>query len=259
MQFWKISPSGNPTILIPAAQAPLEQRARLAATVMSQEHLGADQVGFYSPPTDKLPARLDMMGGEFCLNATRALAFLLAHMHYFEREGQVEKLSVSGLKEPALCSVLGDSAKTALDFAILPKADLLAPQTWLLRLPGIKHIVYLDQKPPQDGEAFCRSQLQEYGLGREDAVGFIWLDEQSRELTPLVWVRQTASLIRESACGSGSLACALLLHERLHLSKVSLKQPSGHNLDIEIEKSDLGFRVWVGGPVRLLAMGELFV
>ena len=70
-QFWKVTPSGNPTILLKAEDVPPARRAEVANAVMSPQHIGGEQVGYIRL---KGTPRLDMMGGEFCLNATRAFA-----------------------------------------------------------------------------------------------------------------------------------------------------------------------------------------
>ena len=259
MLFWKISPSGNPTILIPAEQVSPVRRAELSVNILSPDHLFGDQVGYYTLPTDGQPARLDMMGGEFCLNATRALAFLLAHLDHLDRNGLLTYISVSGLQKPAVCRVIDQVAWTAVDFFYLPKIRILSPKVWLIRLPGICHIVHLDPQPSENTRSYCQSLLATLDLEQENAVGFLWLDVQKMELTPLVWVRLTNSLIQESACGSGSLACALLLHKQQGLTCLDLKQPSGQSLSLNFEQVGTSLRIWVGGPVKLLAMGELFL
>ena len=78
--FWKICPSGNPTILLRAEDFETD-RITVSTQIMNDLHLGAEQVGFINMPD--APAQnaffnLEMMGGEFCLNATRAFALLLA-------------------------------------------------------------------------------------------------------------------------------------------------------------------------------------
>ena len=72
----------------------------------------------------------------------------------------------------------------------------------------------------------------------------------------MVWVRDTATLCRESACGSGTLACALALHEKLRVTRSAIRQPSGCFLSVRMEEKNEGWEVWVGGPVRMTAHGQ---
>lgn len=90
--FSKIIPGGNPTIILPDPSLSPAELAEFSAHLMSSLHIGAEQVGalYYNGGPSDLP-RLQMMGGEFCVNATRAAALLLA------RQG---RLDVFQLSEP---------------------------------------------------------------------------------------------------------------------------------------------------------------
>lgn len=65
-------PSGNTTILVltPVAKA---QHSSLAAQLLALPGIEAEQVGYVSREAGK-PLRVDMMGGEFCGNASRSAA-----------------------------------------------------------------------------------------------------------------------------------------------------------------------------------------
>jgi hypothetical protein len=115
--FSKLIPGGNPTIILHEPALSPAALAALSSRLMQPLHIGGEQVGaLYCPDTDKpssLP-RLRMMGGEFCVNATRAAALLLA------RQGCLAKvhssgvpvwggsLLVSGMEQPALILVSRD-------------------------------------------------------------------------------------------------------------------------------------------------------
>ena len=71
--FWKVTPGGNPTILLRGQDIPPAQRASVAACIMSHQHIGGEQVGYVR--FEGVP-RLDMMGGEFCGNAAMCAAAL---------------------------------------------------------------------------------------------------------------------------------------------------------------------------------------
>lgn len=267
-EFWKITPGGNPTILLRAEDFPRNMRAQAAGAVMSDQHIGAEQVGYV-----RLSGRprLDMMGGEFCLNATRSFAVLLAQEGLLagnghEYSGSVE---VSGVPGDVAVHVRLEPdqlpfAEACLHFASLPVPETLPEQGRLLRIPGIIHIVQEGSVPSQDKlPLFCERQRKTYGVAAEEAVGHLWLsglkkdgDNAEAELYPVVWVRDTATLCRESACGSGTLACALALHHSLHVTRCAIRQPSGFQLSVRMEHRPEGWDVWVGGPVRMTAHGR---
>ena len=76
LPFTKYSPCGNTTILVRESSLSPADRARVAAEIIAPGHLEAEQAGYVD--TAAPVPRLDMMGGEFCVNATRAFAALLA-------------------------------------------------------------------------------------------------------------------------------------------------------------------------------------
>ena len=268
-QFWKVTPGGNPTILLKAEDIPSEQRASVANAVMSSQHIGGEQVGYVR--LEGIP-RLDMMGGEFCLNATRAFASVLDELGLLERNGAISSglVEVSGVSEKVAVRVTHTEnslpfAEACLHFEELPAPQKIADGLSLVRVPGITHIVQQGLMPsPAVREAFCSEQRRFLSLEHEEAVGHLWMtedgdaeEESSRlKLSPVVWVRDTASLCFESACGSGTLACALAEHSRTGAVAFSILQPSGMALAVRIEHSDSGFDVWVGGPSRITASGD---
>lgn len=82
--FSKVIPGGNATILLHEPALDDSALADASGRIMQPMHLQAEQVGALFVSGRKLPY-LRMMGGEFCVNATRAAAFLLAGMGLLER------------------------------------------------------------------------------------------------------------------------------------------------------------------------------
>ena len=63
--FYKMSPSGNTTVLIKNKDSmDARYRALISNKILDPFHLGGEQVGVVSYLEDSTP-RLDMMGGEF--------------------------------------------------------------------------------------------------------------------------------------------------------------------------------------------------
>ena len=278
--FWKLTPGGNPTILLPARDIPAEHRVSVARAVMSPLHIGAEQVGYIT--LEDTP-RLDMMGGEFCLNATRAFALVLAREGLLHKKGEVlsGEVEVSGVREKISVQVHvparehtteplpPDSlpfVEACLHFKELPVPKAYGSQMQLVRVPGIAHIVQEGPFPEEkDLAAVCAAQRATCQVEHEEAVGNIWVsnnhDSQTdscRALTisPVVWVRDTSTLCHETACGSGTLAAALADHARTGATRFSILQPSGYRLSVRMEKKDSEWNVWVGGPVRMTACGD---
>lgn len=79
LEFSKIIPGGNATIILHEPHLEPGELGAVSHRLMDPMHLQAEQVGalFYA---ERIIPRLEMMGGEFCVNATRAAALLLAGM-----------------------------------------------------------------------------------------------------------------------------------------------------------------------------------
>lgn len=274
--FWKITPGGNPTVLLEAAAVPPALRVRAAAEIMDSLHLGGEQVGFVRFGRGIVP-RLDMMGGEFCLNATRAFAVLLARegclpvtglegpdqwRGVVEVSGADGPVAVRVRRVPAAHAPAVWMAAASLDFAETPRPSAEVDGTRLIRMPGIAHILLENATPPATDElpAVCVGLRARFGLDGEDAVGCLWLDTRRAPavLHPVVWVRATQSLCRESACGTGTLACALALRAQRGGDHFMVRQPSGEALTVCFEPGPASStRVWVDGPARFVAEGGL--
>ncbi|MCH5277156.1 MAG: hypothetical protein J1E80_04890 [Desulfovibrionaceae bacterium] len=281
VRFWKITPGGNPTVLLEADAVAPALRASAAAEIMSPGHLAAEQVGFLTSSGGLTP-RLDMMGGEFCLNATRACAALLARQGVLPSLGPDRwggQIEVSGAESavdvrvrrvPADQGQMDWTAAAGMKFRGMPEPPAMLGGACLIRVPGIAHIL-LENAPPPSADnlpSACAELRARFGLDGEAAVGCLWLDTMTDPpaVYPVVWVRATKTLCAESACGSGTLACALALRARSGDSRLAIRQPSGDILTVSFEsdsaKSARGGQIqhiWVGGPVRFVAEGTLFL
>ena len=162
-----------------------------------------------------------MMGGEFCVNATRAFAALLAEEGKLSPEsgGLGGIVSVSGMPERLRVRVRRLAAhrfesSVLLDLPQAPPLENVAPGMYLVRVPGIAHLV-LDAAAhplPADKDRDTAALFARFGLLGEDAAGCIWLHREPSGLriTPFVWVRGTGTTYAETACGSGTLAASIV-------------------------------------------------
>jgi hypothetical protein len=297
LPFFKYSPSGNMTILAPDMSLSPGERAACAGMLMRPDHLGAEQVGYVDLHSD--PPRLEMMGGEFCVNACRALAALLHAEQRLSlpvppegfacpdpspdpdwRYGLVRCSGAPGNLAVRARMMLGASAGpgetreagVCLRLPAPPSVEPLAEGIHLVRLPGISHLILntVSHPVPEDWRGASAALRRGFNLEGEDAAGCLWLktggtDNDHVLLMPVVWVRATDTAQRESACGSGSLACAVyLLRNRARSGvqdggRVSIRQPGGETLDIAVCGQDKDIQVWISGRVTCVARGEAFV
>lgn len=245
----KVVPGGNATVLV-TTPVPEAQRARVAAWLMGEEGLGGEQVGFVDL-AGGVP-RLAMMGGEFCANACRALAVLLAEARRI-RPGEEVLVATSGLETPVAVAVHGQGPQWQ-SWVRVPwaaQAEPVASGTWVVRLPGIVHVLVDEAVAPFDGGAcheVAAAWRRRLGLTDEAAVGCVWFGHGPAALAirPLVWVRATATAVLETACGSGTLAVMAVLPHLPWDQGVRVLQPSGQALEVRRE----GDAAWLGGPAR---------
>lgn len=297
LPFFKYSPGGNMTLLVrvddhargtaqpaetPAQRFPVSgrdvsnltrrERALVAAEIIAPNHLAAEQAGFICLET--LPPRLDMMGGEFCINATCALAALLLEQGRLVREKGTGQewyggmVSVSGIRTPLkvrarYAGVQVESA-VCLNRENLPAVVSVDLGIQLVRVPGISHLVLdADIHPvPTSWKEKVRELLARYDLLQEEAAGCVWLHRPVKEetdcwsLVPFVHVRDTGTVCAENSCGSGTLAAALVVSAADTGPSVRMfMQPGGESLVVSLDADT----AWVEGRVRLVARGEVFV
>lgn len=291
LEFHKFSPGGNPTILITGGDVPAAKRAAVAAELMHPLHLSAEQVGFVDLEGET--PRLEMMGGEFCLNAARSMVFLLARMGLLTRvsdeAGNLNELRglVYSSGQPFALKVRADArgidpARAAeLDCSVLlncpaPKNVLadIEEGAVLARVPGITHLLLDESRHPLPKGA--EAQLREAArwrdvlhLNDEAGTGVVWhrplpdrQDADARSITPVVYVAEMQNAVLESSCGSASLALAMSLLNGRESLRLKVRQPSGYAIRISLKASTPDADhclAEAGGPVRLVAEGKTFV
>ena len=251
LKVLRADPAGNITLFV-MDPVPAVRRASLAARLMELPGLGIEQVGFRCPPSPGCDGRMEMAGGEFCGNATRAYGQLIARE--MGGAGRV-RLEVSGCGHPV--TVITDlSAGTAQAEMPLPlyaeKVDAAGGGV-LVHLGGIAHLVAEGVEPALD--FFERAEPLLQAVPGLDAYGVIFLKDG--RLTPLVKVPAAGSLVWEGSCGSGTLAAAVA--QSLSASDGQFVrdyiQPAGTVQAGVVRRGGRMTAAWIGGPVSL---GEPF-
>ena len=304
---YKLSPGGNTTLLVhdntlrprPDTPAATHLRAALAVRLMRDgKHADVEQVGFLDTTghaaskkdaTDaaSLPAypHMEMMGGEFCVNACRSAALVFALTRLLPKTACNEDgvpilwaghMTTSGLDAPLpvrVCVEQGNATtpESAYEAAVaLPfhtgegQITELAPGKTLIRLPGITHLLLDTTRFPQPEDPLYASAAfrREHMLEACEAAGVIWYapgPDNTPAITPVVWVQGTNSTILETACGSGSLALALqCAPNATETAPFIVRQPSGDSFAIWFTQEDTPL-AWINGPVRLLEQSMISV
>lgn len=254
----RADPTGNSTILVLSPVA-VSERAAAAARLMALDGGWAEQVGFVSE--DAAGARLDMMGGEFCGNASMSLAaFLAAERGIFEGE---LSLSVSGAPERVACGVRRDGedwfcrVDMPLPESVRQEAFSLAGRTftlWTARFPGIVHVIIpAGVISRAEAEGAVRKWTADTGA---DALGILLFSEKRLEMDPLVCVRATDSAVWERGCASGTSAvCAYLACASGGAARAEIRQPGGVLGGEARSENGRIASLRISGRVRLLGRG----
>ncbi len=207
----RANPAGNITLYVLDPVEPA-RRAALAAKLMEDRSLGAEQVGFACQPRAGFDGRMEMAGGEFCGNASRAYGMLLARERGLTGRAHFT-LEVSGSDGPVDVDV-DAAAGTASASMPLPEAcgrlSLGGAEGALIDFGGIVHFVTRhepDAALMDELEGVLQAKRAAGAFARMEAYGVIFL--HGGRMTPLVKVPATGTLFWEGSCGSGSLAAAV--------------------------------------------------
>ncbi len=267
IRYVRLDPEGNITCLV-LSPVPREDRGRVTAALMDR----CEQVGYLtSPEGPEAEARLEMMGGEFCGNAAMATAAWLT-----AGKGGEEaflRLEVSGAEKPVACRVWREGAdwRASVEMPLPLGTEPFAAgeeQLDAVYLPGMAHLIRTGESlDPGRAEQLLRAAAEEL---REPAAGLLqWQEERtgtaadgteiSGRMIPLIWVRDSGTLVWEHACGSGTAAVACRESARRKASaRVRVRQPGGGLLTAEtrwgrggIEAITLSGRIRLGEPAFL--------
>ncbi len=246
----RADPAGNITLFVLDPVEP-EERAALAAKLMAIPELGAEQVGFLCPPREGGNGRMEMMGGEFCGNATRAFGMLLSRQQGGLAQVQVE---TSGCDHVVAVDVDLAAGTARAEMPLLQWAQrrtVDGREGILVHLGGIAHLVVEGVPPSQD--FFEQAEPLFQAIPGLDAYGVIFLDGEERRMTPLVKVPATDTLVWEGSCGSGSLAAAVAQSENDPDGTFARDylQPAGVVRATVVRKDGAVAAAYIGGPVAL--------
>lgn len=192
-----------------------------------------EQVGFVVRSTRKAcDFHLEMMGGEFCVNAARSAALLCS-----ERTGKKDiSFTISGLDSVARATISGSRVHLFL-LGTLFRNSKRIEEGWLIDLDGSRFIITEDEKNILSPKEI----ITKYDDCVAPAVGLIHVlptGDKNYTINPWIYVRKTDTLIHESACGSGSIVACIAKSENINPESIfSVSQPSGSSYKISLENN----------------------
>jgi histidine racemase len=311
IHYSKVIPGGNTTILV-YDRLPRKHHAAIAKSLMSL-HPDCEQVGFIEPSEDpKAVCRLQMMGGEFCGNASRSLVWLIATMYFGEQStiplAEIKKslfnfsaakalpncstyidveikraslpIEVSGYEGILSARACYNTSTAAVQNVIVPMPIRTSPDSivrttitreWsmpvdIVHLDGISHVlveesVFRGIGGSDDLMLEARRILSDLELMQQEAAGVIFhnLLDDVVSIKPVVYVRETDTLIPETACGSGTVALVqYLAKESQHEVLMPVKQPTGLTIMAKVSIVDGVFQgATIAGDVQIVEEGEM--
>lgn len=271
LQFIKVSPAQNMTIYV-MDQVARKDHIQVANKLLDYGNLYAEQVGFIERSGDHI--RLQMMGGEFCGNATRSLAAILVDrgMDNVVKDGDeyLVSLETSGLEKVVQCKVRKTEEKHVyLSQVSMPLEDSLEELDFLchgkklkikrIDFPGIVHFVVND-KDVEDRNKFYQAIKANMDKEEYDAFGIMYYDYEKNFMVPLVYVKATDSLYWEKSCGSGTTAMGVALAYEESQSVAKLIHQPGGDLEIKVSWQDGEItELLLDGPVNIVAEGIVYI
>lgn len=278
ISYVKVNPAENMTIFV-LDKIERNLHKELSNRLLDYNSIHGEQVGFIEEPETlegkkAKTQRLQMMGGEFCGNATRSLAALMVFNNYPNLkkvdDHYIVQLEVSGMNALINCQV----RPTNKDNEYYSKIEMPLPtgisntivnfnddEIRLMRVDfiGITHFI-VDINIVADKDKLFQVIKVEMDKEEYDAFGIMYYDYEEEFLTPLVYVRATDSLYWERSCGSGSTALAIAIaFDKKQSVKREIKQPGGILVvDIEYSNKEI-IKVELDGPVEIVSIGKTYV
>ncbi|MBR6816512.1 MAG: hypothetical protein IKM60_03320 [Clostridia bacterium] len=240
------NPAGNITLLVETPVAPAEYHS-VANQLMAIEQFHCEQVGFITEPVMGGDIRLEMMGGEFCGNATRCAGFYHAKRSGCKNSIPVE---ISGCDHVLQVEVDHDSAWAEMPLPVSVSAtEVMGTPMTAVQFDGIIHLV-------AETAPFPKSQVDQLlpVLAKQfssPAVGLLFLEND--RMIPAIYVRETGSLVWENSCASGSAAVACVLASQTSdgIFRQALVQPGGTIKTEVIRRNNRTLSVRIGGEITL--------
>ena len=265
LSFTQWDPTGNITVLV-ETPVPRREQPGVAARLLGAGGVGGEQAGFLEPPSvSGCALRLQMMGGEFCGNATMSAAALLARREGLQDGAEaLYLLEVSGADGPVSCRIRrsGDAWEGTVCMPLPEGFGIASLDTdagplsaEIVHLPGISHLILPSAAPLPRKEVERRLPEWCAALGAAALGALVW-NEKTSFMDPTVCVPSAGTVVREHGCGSGT--AALAARNAMHAGRTwsgTIHQPGGSIRGDAVFERGAIRSVSITGLVRLSAEG----
>lgn len=244
-EFIVLNPAGNITALVLDETVKREDYKNVSREIL-KFNKSIEQVGFLKRLIidDKTIFRLEMMGMEFCGNASRAFACFLYYSGFetnnnfvFSTSGidDIIEAHVKFIKEKEYFSSIklpfDKDTNEVLETKIIDNIEVN-----IVTLDGITHVLINEDVMKFDETKYLeyvKYFIKKLKLGNLPAVGIIWYNQF--KIKPVVWVKGTDTYYYENACGSGSLALGLYYALNKNIKKIDVVQKNNEIITIVVD------------------------
>lgn len=273
VRFAKVNPVENMTIFV-LDNISRDRHLSIANRLMNYNNLYAEQVGFIEEPKSIKGKslntyRLQMMGGEFCGNASRSLAAYMVYdshpaINKISEDEYIVTLEVSGSEDLLNCKVKKTDNESILNSRISMPLPERINKIKIDKIPasrvdfeGISHFI-VDSDDIEDKEEFYTIVKRYMENEDYDAFGIMYYDKNKELMEPLVYVRMTNSRFWERSCASGTSAYGIAMAvEKKENIRLKVDQPGGFlEVEVKLEAGEVK-EVFLNGTVEIIAEGTV--
>lgn len=258
LDFIKVNPAGNMTILIENLNYENKDILSISEKIMKETNLYAEQVGFIKEN------HLQMMGGEFCGNASRSFASILAFRdktflkqknYFITCSGEKEILEVdvreTENKNQFLAKIKMPKYLNISEIEILDKTKI-KHKFILVEFAGIHHFIYQDSSSNREEIIeLIKTYMKDKNYS---AFGLMFFNKSEFSIIPYVYVKGFEDGVWENSCASGTTALGYYLKKFENIGRAKIFQPAGW-LEFLFSDED----IYIDGPVEIVAEGKVYI
>ena len=231
-----LNPGGNKTALVLGNKYSIKEKKEINDEIL-KNNKDVEQVGFLSLTKQKL----DMAGGEFCMNATRCAVY-----EYLQGKSGEITINSAGMN---LVGGINNNQDVYVKIPINRTIEEIIKKdnsNNFINVDGILLVVidelnskeYIEMLKKDENKAKSKlKELMKKFKTKEKAVGIILLETKSNlvKIHPIIWVKEIDTVYYETACGSGSLATAIYLNSITKKNSFEILQPSKFSIRVELK------------------------
>lgn len=178
IEYKILNPGGNKTALVKRTNFTDKQKYLINRLIM-EKYLDVEQVGFLSNEAN----RLEMAGGEFCINATRCAVY-----EYSKGNKDNIEISVSGMNKNLIGRVLSDN-KVEIKLDISKNIDeLIEVQNdfTLVKMDGILIVIFDEEQSKE----YIRKLKENEELTKKEMKEFMAIKIPTKTIYPILILKE---------------------------------------------------------------------